>query len=125
MSRPQKEFSQQQFEALLRLNPTLKDTAAFFQVSEPTLLRRAKEWGYDSFEDARDQNMVHTKLDLIREAVRRSKSSDTMLIFSLKNLCQWRDKHEVDQKLSGDAKGLGMTITLNYARNKIKPDSDE
>ena len=111
--RPKKEMDQKQFEALLRLNPTLKDTAAFFKVSEDTIYRRAQEWGYESFADAKHKNMVHTRLDLVREAVKQAtkKGNNTMLIFCLKNLCGWSDSgskvEELEQKINIILDGQG------------------
>lgn len=95
MSRPRLNIEQHQLEALCRLNPTLKDCAAYFQCSEDTIENRAKEFGYESFSDLRDKNMVHTRLHLIRTAVKQAENGNTaMLIFSLKNLCGWADKQE-------------------------------
>jgi hypothetical protein len=95
--RPRVEIDQDQFESLCRLNPTLKDAAAFFKCSEDTIERRAKDFGYQGFADARAENMVHTRLDLIRKAVSMGKSGNVpMLIFSLKNLCGWKDKQDVE-----------------------------
>ena len=97
MARPKVEIDQGQFESLCRLNPTLKDSAAFFKCSEDTIERRCKEWGYDGFADARNKNMVHTRLMLVRSAVKKAENGDnTMLIFCLKNLCGWADKQEID-----------------------------
>lgn len=101
MPRPTVKLDQDQFEAFCRLNPTLKDAAAFFKCSEDTVHRRCIEWGYEGFADARQQNMVHTRLMLIRTAVRKAEKGDnTMLIFCLKNLCGWKDKHE--QEINGN-----------------------
>lgn len=94
--RPRKALNQDELEALCRMNPTLADTAAFFKVSEDTIERRCKEWGYKGFADARQQNMVHTRLRLIRKAVNMAEAGNTaMMIFALKNLCGWTDKQEV------------------------------
>jgi hypothetical protein len=95
MGRPKLEIDQEQYEALCRLNPTLKDMAAFFKCSEDTIENKAKEFGYATFSDARQQNMVHTRLNLIRTAVSQASSGNVpMLIFSLKNLCGWADKQD-------------------------------
>lgn len=100
MARPKIEIPQEKLEALCRLNPTLKDCAAFFQCSEDTIELRAKEFGYASFTDLRAKNMVHTRLNLIRTAVKQAENGNTtMLIFSLKNLCGWADKQEVEQRV--------------------------
>lgn len=96
--RPPILIEKHQLEAICRLNPTLKDCAAYFKCSEDTIDRRAKEFGYSNFADLRDKNMVHTRLSLIRKAVRKAEGGDnTMLIFSLKNLCGWKDKVESEE----------------------------
>lgn len=95
VARPTKALDREEFEAFCRLNPTLKDAAAFFKLSEDTIERRCKEWEYTGFADARQQNMVHTRLKLIRKAVSMAEGGNVpMLIFALKNLCGWVDKHE-------------------------------
>lgn len=97
MARPRVEIDQTQLEGLCRMNPTLKDVAAFFGVSEDTIERRCKEFGYESFADARGQNMVHTRLKLIRKALEMADKGNTaMMIFALKNLCGWTDKLETN-----------------------------
>jgi hypothetical protein len=98
MARPRIEIDQKQLEALCRMNPTLKDAAAFFKCSEDTIELRAKEFGYESFTDLRQQNMVHTRLNLIRKALEMAEKGNTaMVIFALKNLCGWADKQEIAQ----------------------------
>lgn len=93
MARPRKEIDREKLEALCRMAPTLKDAAAFFKVNQDTITDRCKEWGYEGFSDAREQNMVHTRLSLIRKAINMAEAGNaTMLIFALKNLCGWADK---------------------------------
>lgn len=96
MARPKADVDMDQLAALMRMKPTLADCAAFFKVSQDTIERRIKRATGLSFAEFRDQNMVHTRMQLIRSALERSKKSDTMLIFCLKNLCGWQDKIEPD-----------------------------
>jgi len=119
MARPRKEIDQNQLESLCRLNPTLKDVAAFFQCSEDTVERRCAEYGYKDFADARQQNMVHTRLGVIRKAVEMANNGNVpMLIFTLKNLCGWADKQESTVGLD---KETTNALKLNYAL----PDADK
>lgn len=93
MARPKKIIDENQLRTLMRLKPTLKDTAAFFECSEDTIERKCKELADVSFAEFRDQNMVHTRFSLVRKAITKAESGDNvMLIFCLKNLCDWRDK---------------------------------
>lgn len=97
MARPRLELDQEQLEALCRMNPTLKDAAAFFKCSEDTIERRCKEFGYRDFADCKQQNMVHTRLKLIRSALAMAeKGNPALMIFCLKNLCGWADKTETN-----------------------------
>lgn len=85
--------------ALMRMKPTLEDTAAFFKVSTKKIERVIRENYNLTFVEFRHENMVHTRLDLIREAIRQAKSGNTaMLIFCLKNVCGWSDKLDVSNE---------------------------
>jgi uncharacterized protein YbcV (DUF1398 family) len=84
-----------QLKAICRMKPTLKDCAAFFEVSEDTIEARIRKEYKCTFSEFREQNMVHTRFSLIRTAIRKAENGDnTMLIFCLKNLCGWADKQE-------------------------------
>lgn len=107
-------------EAMMRLKPTLEDTAAFFQCSARTIERYIHEHFNVTFVEFRTQRMVHTRHALIRKAIDKALNGDnTMLIFCLKNLCGWADKHEV----AGNA-DAPLAMTLNYER-KAKPSVNE
>lgn len=96
---------------LMRLKPSLEDTAAFFECSKTTV-EDAIRHHYDlTFREFREQNMVHTRLMLVRTAIQKAKSGDnTMLIFCLKNICKWADKYEQEV----DVTSGGNSFTLNY-----------
>ncbi len=95
MARPAKSVDLQKLKALMRMKPTLADTAAFFECSERTIERVIdKEFGV-SFVEFRQQNMVHTRLNLTRKAIQMAEAGNVpMLIFSLKNLADWADKRQ-------------------------------
>jgi uncharacterized protein YbcV (DUF1398 family) len=79
--------------ALMRLKPTLEDTASFFECSARSIERFIRD-EYDlKFVEFREQNMVHTRLAIVRKAIEKAEKGDNvMLIFCLKNLCGWKDK---------------------------------
>jgi hypothetical protein len=84
-----------QLKALMRLKPTLEDTAAFFECSADTIERTIKREAKCSFAEFREQNMVHTRFTLIRTALKKAEQGDNvMLIFCLKNLCGWKDRSD-------------------------------
>jgi len=110
MGRPPVDIDKQKLKALMRLKPTLADTAAFFECAERTIERFIREQFDVSFVDFREQNMVHTRLNLVRKAIDKAEKGDnTMLIFCLKNVCGWKDKQPdevpqiVNQNVTGDA----------------------
>jgi len=108
MSRQRKEIDQNQMAALCRMKPTKTDVAAFFQCSEDTVENRVKEWGYGSFSVFREENMVHTRFSIIRKAIEKAEKGDNvMLIFTLKNLCGWKDKWE------NELDGANINITIS------------
>lgn len=111
MGRPKKftDEKDRQLKAILRLKPTLKDCAAFLEVSEDTIERHIKKHYKCTYAEFRTQNMVHTRFSLIRTALKQAESGNTaMLIFCLKNLCGWSDKQETT--LTSD----GSPIQLSY-----------
>lgn len=88
------EIDETQLKAICRLKPTIKDVAAFFNCSEDTIERRCKDYDGISFKEFRDKYMVHTRLDLVRKALKMAEKNPAMMIFCLKNLCGWKDKQE-------------------------------
>lgn len=96
MGRPKKNIDETQLRGLLRLKPTLEDTAAFFGCSVDTIEKACKRYGNVTFTEFRRQNMVHTRLNLVREAIQQAttKNNTAMLIFCLKNVCHWKDRVE-------------------------------
>lgn len=116
--RPKIEIDINQYKALMRLNPTLADTAAFFECSTDTIINwLEKNFGTRDFSAIRQQNMVHTRLTMIRTAVRLAEAGNTaVLIFCLKNLCGWTDK--VDEKQ------VQQVIKLAYALPETKKEDE-
>jgi len=103
-----------QLQALLRMRPSLEDTAAFFQCGTTTVEEHIKNEHGITFRELRDQCFVHTRYDLVRRAINKAQSGDNQMhIICLKNLCNWREK--VDH--SGE---IENTQVIN-----IKIDSDD
>jgi hypothetical protein len=108
-----KEVDQKQLAALCRMKPSLEDAAAFFGVSADTIERRVKEWGYATFAEFRKENLVHTRFSLIRKALQKAENGDnTMLVFSLKNMCGWSEK--VEEKQTSE-----INITIDGEDSKL------
>jgi hypothetical protein len=88
--RPKTSIDKNQLKHLMRLKPSLEDTAAFFECTRRTIERTIRA-EYDlTFFEFREQHMVHTRFNIIRKAIEKAESGDNvMLIFCLKNLCGW------------------------------------
>lgn len=124
MARPPIVIDLNELSALMRLMPTAKDCAAFFKCSVDTIERRIRDATTTkenpdglSFAEFREQNMVHTRMTLVRKALKEAeKGNNTMLIFCLKNLCGWRDKQEGESD---------VTVNLNNIQTTKQKLSDE
>lgn len=102
------ELDLDKLKALMRLKPTLADTAAFFQCSERTVENTVRKHFDLTFFDFREQNAVHTRLSLIRKAIGLAEAGNvSMLVFSLKNMCKWTEKSEIS---TDEEKGFRILI---------------
>lgn len=83
-------------DALLQYKPTLSMVAGYIDCSDTHLENKIKEtWGM-KFSEYREAKMAGMKLKLVQKAIDMGlKGNATMLIFCLKNLCDWSDKQEV------------------------------
>ncbi len=114
MGRPKALIDITQLKALMRLTPTLKDTAAFFDV-DPRTVEKLIEKEYSlTFTEFREQNSVQTRMTLIRKAIHeatKERTNTAMLIFCLKNLCGWIDKPDQSIKVVQTAAGQAIEIS--------------
>jgi hypothetical protein len=98
MGRPPK-IDLKQLRSFMRLKPTLKDCADFFECDTSTVEVTIKRNFGITFTEFRAQNMVKCRHNLVRKAIQMGEDGNVpMLIFSLKNLCGWKDKHEVSSE---------------------------
>lgn len=102
-----KSLSHENLKAICRLRPSLADCAAFFDVSEDTILRRCKEYEGMTFAELRDKYMADTRLKLVKKALNMAllDGNTAMMIFCLKNLNKWQDKFDIE---------VEGNITTNY-----------
>lgn len=81
----------------MQFRPSLKQTAKFFGTSEDTISRAIKISENLSFIDFKNQYSANTKLRLMEKALEMAFGGNTtMMIFCLKNLCDWGDKPSSD-----------------------------
>lgn len=115
MGRPEKELDFNQLKSLMRLKPTLSDTAAFFECSERKIERFIRKHADLTFVEFREQHMVHTRLGLVRKMIEKAMSGDNyMLIWCSKNMLGWSDKYED----KGDIKNK-ITINIDGQDQKL------
>lgn len=109
MARPLKNISSQALVALMRMKPSLRDTAAFFSVSEDTIERYIAREYEMSFAEFREAHMVECRHELIRKAYNMALSGDrAMLALCLKHMCGWGERAEA-------APNLPLEIKLAYS----------
>lgn len=121
MGRKPANIEEAKLKALMRLKPTLEDTAAFFECSPRTIEQYIRDNFDLTFRDFRDQNMVHTRFALIRTAIQKAEKGDnTMLIFCLKNLCGWKDKYDEPEKIVNTYINLSDEDLDKKIKDKLK-----
>lgn len=102
--RPKTEVPMDVVDAACRLNASSRQVIEILasqghKVSHSTLVRSIKEAHGVSFDEFRDQKTDLTRLKLVQKAVSLAMGGNaTLLIFCLKNLCKWVDRHEVEQQ---------------------------
>jgi len=104
MSGPQKQpLDWEKLDAILQFGPTRQMCADILGISIETLKRRIKEEHDTTFTEYADQKFAKTKLKLIQKAITMGLGGNaTMLIFSLKNKCNWKDNPDgVDERIDG------------------------
>jgi hypothetical protein len=95
------EFNLESLESLCRLNCTLDEIAAYFNVSVKTVERRYKE--EDDFAAAVDRGKAHGRLSLRRKQLELvDKGNASMAIWLGKQLLNQTDKQEIDQYTHSD-----------------------
>ena len=106
------QIEEHQIAALMRLRPTLEDTAAFFKCTPRTIERYIREHFDLSFVEFRAQHFVHTRFSIMRKAIQKAEQGDNaMLTLCLKNICHWTERSDV--KVSGD-------ITHTHQQEEMK-----
>lgn len=101
MGRPPKEFDWSKLDAILQYKASLEDAAEIMNCHIDTIVKKIRKDYNLTFSEYRDKKMAKVRLSLVQKAIHMAQNGDrTMLIFCLKNLCQWTDgySHDVNQK---------------------------
>jgi AraC-like DNA-binding protein len=81
---------------LMKFNPTLSESAGFFDCSEDTISRFVKKEEGLSFWDFRKKYFGSTQIKLRQKAIQMAMSGDrALMIFLLKNFCGLKDNPEI------------------------------
>jgi len=98
MGPPTRDFNWEVFYKYLKTKPTLADASEFMStegnnISEDTIARRVREKHDCTYAELREKKMAGVRRALVQKALDMALNGGnaTMLIFSLKNLCGWRD----------------------------------
>jgi hypothetical protein len=97
MGRPVMEFDWSKLDAILQYKASLSDTADIMDCSEDTVENRIKEKYGITFSEYRNKKMSKIRISLVQKAINMANNGNVaILIFCLKNLCNWADKQELD-----------------------------
>tara|TARA_R110002167_G_scaffold198805_5_gene401943 strand:- start:2607 stop:2963 length:357 start_codon:yes stop_codon:yes gene_type:complete len=104
--RPKMELNYDKLDALLQFKVTQRFCADYLECSEDTIGRRLKDDHDMTFSEYHSLKMERTSLKLQQKAIEQAfAGNSTMMIFALKNLAKWTDKHETTVNAS-----IGITI---------------
>jgi hypothetical protein len=109
MGRKKIDLNWDKLDSYLQLKATKRMVSILLEVSEDTIERHIKQKHDCSFTEYQEKCLAPVKLKLIQKALSKAFDGDnTMLIFCLKNICDWSDnvKTSIDQATN--------TINLNY-----------
>lgn len=111
MPQPKKELDYSALDALLQFKVSCDFCADYLGVSRDTIIRRIKEDHGMTFSEYHALKKERTATKLQQKAIESALAGNaTLMIFCLKNLAGWSDKHEVE------------SVNKNI---EIKVDSDE
>ena len=111
MGRKKIEFNWEKFDSYLQLRASKRACASLMNMSVDTIERNVKKKYKCTFTEYAEAKLEPVRLKLVQKAISKALDGDnTMLIFSLKNLCGWADK--MDQNIKGEG------LTINYSRAK-------
>jgi hypothetical protein len=123
MAKPKSFVDDAKLKMLMKMKPSLADTAAFLDVSEDTIYRYIKENYNQTFMEFRSAHMVKTRYDLVRTAVEKALAGDNvMLIFCLKNICHWADRvlETTEDNEEAKIKSMPTAELIKMVKEKVK-----
>jgi hypothetical protein len=111
-----KEFEWAVLDGVLQFNATKPQCASLLKTSEDTIERRIKKKFNISFAEYKETKMGLTKIKLQQKAIQMALGGNpTMMIFCLKNLCNWKDRFDVEN--ANPINQERMIVNLNIPSN--------
>ena len=88
-------FSWDKLDGLLAYKSSLVVCADILETTDTTIKNHIKRRYNLTFTEYSERKLSRTKLKLVQKAIEQATSGNTvMLIFCLKNICKWADKHD-------------------------------
>ena len=102
------ELDWSKLDAILSYNAELNDAAEIMGCSPDTIERRIREHYDCTFAEYRNKKLGKVRIKLAQKAIAMAMNGNTtMMIFCLKNLCKWKDRHDVSHDVP-----VGGTIKI-------------
>lgn len=93
-----KTFDWAQLDKYLQFKITLKMAAELMECSQTTIKDYIKDKFNMTFTEYSDLKMSRVKVKLVQKALDMAFNGNTaMMIFCLKNICNWSDRNEIEQ----------------------------
>ena len=118
--RPEKEFSQQIFEGLCRIQCLLKEICGVMQLSEDTIERRCKDLYGKTFKEAYEELSAGGKMSLRRYQFKMAETNPTMAIWLGKQYLNQSDKSEVKIDVNKLDSDIERELALIASRSEAK-----
>lgn len=119
MGRPRINVPMDVVDASCRFNATANQVLEVLagqglKISQDTLARAVEKMTGMTFAEYRDKKVDLTRLKLVQKAVTMAMDGNpTMLIFCLKNLCNWKDKNELTSNMPAVVPQVILTMPSN------------
>lgn len=108
-------------DGVLQYKPSMADCEEHLGCSHDVIEKNIKEKFGLTFVEYRDRKMKNTRMKLVQRALKMAfNENPTMLIFCLKNLCNWSDKVEIEEKSAKPFKFTYNPITAKINKKKTK-----
>lgn len=97
IGRPEIQIDLEQLTQLMRLQPSLEDTASVMGCGQSKIHTFLRDNLGVTFQEFREQNKGHARIKVMQKALEAvDKGSIPMIIFCLKNLWGWSDAKHID-----------------------------